>query len=736
MVLVPLAERLAIMVGILSKDNLHVHSLLLENVNHFADDVVTLINTMIPWCVERIVSTYSHPHSSAFMNRAMKSKVSQQGFPNAPRILAPGVPARGISAATLGPHTGESPTGKLRVQWKKLLYSLIFLGVNLCYGSDETKSLLQAKLADMPKCMMTTRVHKMYKSLVSSLTTLKKRHYDVDAVIRALKRIDKIFTTRQIINSHPQQARTHSAKTTSSTATSRSSGSSRISSAASTDSKRKTEGVDGGESDDEDSPDEDDFEDDLDLDADSDLNLNNVDLNAMAGVHSDDRPASGSPIPASISPIPACFPAPGPHAHRSANGSNIALHCLVKYFFLNMYNAFNLLTGALNNIDEDIIYYASVVTYKLVHRNPSAQHMFIRQNGLEIVNQLLRDYDLDIQLTGLSILKVILTNEAASHLYVPEPDMVDEEVEGVLDGSMSLKVKVYDSLKETGVSTYLLNIVSDFAQLFNHLKKVHNPRQPMEKDDKKEIDIVSCALNLLQVVAQFAGLMKDCVRELNGLEALNDFMKYCRDCCTEFFTRAVDDDWALAKVVIDLVTTACATVSSLVSKHTVNQDQVRSLGTVNLTVGPLRFLLPYSYPETRPGPPHASPGSMVHSPSTGSESSLDKLSSPLSTGDDRPFTPPAAYRRLIPEGVTGSLINLLVASIEGNETSQVSLQNEATRGLVLLLLQHPIKSISHQGLLLLSHLGWCNQDNQNYFFTKEVAETIYTTRGARTERGV
>ena len=49
MVLVPLAERLAIMVGILSKDNLHVHSLLLENVNHFADDGVTLINTMIPW---------------------------------------------------------------------------------------------------------------------------------------------------------------------------------------------------------------------------------------------------------------------------------------------------------------------------------------------------------------------------------------------------------------------------------------------------------------------------------------------------------------------------------------------------------------------------------------------------------------------------------------------------------------------------------------------------------------
>ena len=49
------------------------------------------------------------------------------------------------------------------------------------------------------------------------------------------------------------------------------------------------------------------------------------------------------------------------------------------------------------DIDEDIIYHASVVTYKLVHHNPFAQHMFIRQNGLEIINQLLRDYDLDIQ---------------------------------------------------------------------------------------------------------------------------------------------------------------------------------------------------------------------------------------------------------------------------------------------------------------------------------------------------
>ena len=50
-ILVPLAERLALMVGILSKDNQHVHTLLLDNTNRFADDVVTLINTLIPWCV-------------------------------------------------------------------------------------------------------------------------------------------------------------------------------------------------------------------------------------------------------------------------------------------------------------------------------------------------------------------------------------------------------------------------------------------------------------------------------------------------------------------------------------------------------------------------------------------------------------------------------------------------------------------------------------------------------------
>ena len=35
---------------------------------------------------------------------------------------------------------------------------------------------------------------------------------------------------------------------------------------------------------------------------------------------------------------------------RTVIGSHIALHCLVKYFFINVYNAFNLLVGALNSM--------------------------------------------------------------------------------------------------------------------------------------------------------------------------------------------------------------------------------------------------------------------------------------------------------------------------------------------------------------------------------------------------
>ena len=45
-----------------------------------------------------------------------------------------------------------------------------------------------------------------------------------------------------------------------------------------------------------------------------------------------------------------------------------------------------------------------------------------------------------------------------------------------------LQVKVYDSLKETGVAHYLLNIVVDFSQLFTHLIKSRPPDGKLEKD--------------------------------------------------------------------------------------------------------------------------------------------------------------------------------------------------------------------------------------------------------------
>ncbi len=45
-----------------------------------------------------------------------------------------------------------------------------------------------------------------------------------------------------------------------------------------------------------------------------------------------------------------------------------------------------------------------------------------------------------MQVTGLSILKAILTNDDVPHLHTPEPDLVDEDADVLSDGTLSLKV--------------------------------------------------------------------------------------------------------------------------------------------------------------------------------------------------------------------------------------------------------------------------------------------------------
>eukprot|EP01010_Urceolus_cornutus_P003525 NODE_4_length_4711_cov_142.193265_g3_i0.p1 GENE.NODE_4_length_4711_cov_142.193265_g3_i0~~NODE_4_length_4711_cov_142.193265_g3_i0.p1 ORF type:complete len:1530 (+),score=401.86 NODE_4_length_4711_cov_142.193265_g3_i0:75-4664(+) len=693
--LIPLAERLAVAVGVLSKDNTHLHSLLANNTQNFTDDVIELINAIVPWCVEHMTVPSQPPPTCAFAGSIPSSR--DRTPPPSSRQRPGTPPLRPQTPIIQKPARVDSALRTLRAHCKQLLFGMLFMTANMCYNSAEADAALSGRISESARQFISPKIHKAYRALVSSLLTLKKKHYDVDAVVQALQKIDKAFRTTTVLSFLPPCAASLP------TSNSNSAKASPVK-----PSKTKAGLVEAESADDESGDEEDEYEDDLEEVPTSDLSA--VSQNLLSQV--------------------------------SRTGSNVPLRVIVKYFFINTYNGFGLLIGALNNIDEDIIYFAGVTTYKLLHRNSSAQRLFIRQSGLDIVNQLLRDYDLDIQLTGLFILKLILTNEPAPTWFLSEPVDADEDMDVDLhaDDILKMKVKIYDIIKETGVPTYLLNIVTEFSALFGQIKKGHTSEK-LREDDEKEMQIVSCSLGLLNTIAQLTPSMQDCMRELNAVQAITAFLRYCRERLTEFFNTCLVRNLVLTEMLMGLISTACVTLSSIMKDHSANQDQARTLGTVNLATGLLSNLLPYSMPTTTSTTTGTGTGTGTCtaftmppvSPATPSSSSSSStatatFSHPMindARSSSSSFVPPPAYCKLVNEPFLGRLIKFLVAAVSTNSETQAHLRNDSTRSALHSLLSHPVQLICNHGLLLLSHLVWCSPESQSYFFTPLVAEAVY-----------
>eukprot|EP01012_Entosiphon_sulcatum_P056457 TRINITY_DN80125_c0_g1_i1.p1 TRINITY_DN80125_c0_g1~~TRINITY_DN80125_c0_g1_i1.p1 ORF type:complete len:1507 (-),score=236.24 TRINITY_DN80125_c0_g1_i1:9-4529(-) len=683
--LLPLFERLCITAGAMAKDNPHVHAALALDTDQgrpLSELVVDTLNAMLPECMERVVA-HNSPGSFATLAplgvSAVQSKASKRSRPS---------------------------TVLLRVYWKKALYSLLFLAASLAYGNEEVKNLFALRCNDAVRRFVNPRLHKWFKSLTNCVVILKKRHYDVDAVTKALKRVDKFFGVTRVITLLP---RTGSAKTTVTSSTEQSS---RQSSAGSTHSggtnralsaqhraSRCVAHVRATSSAAPQEPEEDDSEEDED-----DFDVEDAGELPEEEVFQPPEETTGN-TGSRASSAGSTSGTPGIAVPR-AGPAVLAVHFLLKYLFFNMHRAFDLVLNALSNIDEDIIFHASTVMYKLLYPNPAAQRRFIECNGVDIVNQLLRDYDLDIQLIGIAMLRALLLSrsvEPISLLNLPQsyalPTLSSEETAEAIaeaeehQGQASLRVKVYDSLRETAVPTYLLSIVADFPEQFR--ESAPQSRAPDDLSVPKEVSVASSALHVVEVIAKFAPFMRDFLRELDALPCIITFLSYASCTLRELYQFALGDGSAPPcslppSSILSVVETACITAASLMKRNPANQNCFRALHGL----APLLQLL----------------DAMLLPPEDTVQQARGKLA--------------ISGWGVTPQHIV-AVVQAMVVAVEGNASTQHELRQEKTRSIIQALLANEHRIVTHNGLLLLSHLVCCSSENQAFFFTPLVASHIY-----------